>query len=270
MAKLSRQTVWTLAGTTPLRFPTFHPQGMVIIGQHTFLSSVEVLENPTPFASPALPGRGVGHLFVIDGAGILIRDIVLGEGAMYHPGGIDFDGTELWVPVGEYRPTSNSMLMSVNPQTFEVRERFRVADSIGWAIADSEAGLVYGGNWGSRLFYTWTMDGQERDRWENPSGFVDYQDCHLISSGCAIASGLAVLPTPDRGEYELGGIATVDFVNHSIVRETPISVFSVAGHVVTRNPFTLTMDDHGVLLHVAPDDGDDKGGTHLLSYRIDA
>jgi hypothetical protein len=267
VTQLSRRTAWDLVGATPLRFPTFHPQGMVDVGEFTFLSSVEVVESPTPYATPASPGRGVGHLFVIDAAGALVRDIVLGEGDMYHPGGIDFDGTELWVPVGEYRPARNSLVLTVDPQTFAVTERFRVPDSIGWVVGDSAGGLVHGGNWGSRRFYTWSVDGREHDRWDNPSSFVDYQDCQFAGSGNAICSGLAALSAPDGREYELGGIAVIDLVHHAIVHETPIQLFSTAGHVVTRNPFTLGADDDGLLLRVAPDDGDEINGTEILSYR---
>jgi hypothetical protein len=267
VAQISRRTTWELIGTTPLRFPTFHPQGMVDVGEFSFLSSVEVVERPTPYATPASPGRGVGHLFVIDAAGALVRDIVLGEGDMYHPGGIDFDGTDLWVPVGEYRPAGNSMVLTVDPHTCAVTERFRVPDSIGWVVGDSAAGLVHGGNWGSRRFYTWSADGREQDRWDNPSSFVDYQDCQLVGSGYTVCSGLAALPAPDGSEYELGGVAVIDFVNHAIVHETPIPLFSAAGHVVTRNPFTITEDDDGLLLRVAPDDGDEVNGTELMSYR---
>lgn len=267
VAQITRQTSWELVGTTRLQFPTFHPQGMVDVGGHTFLSSVEIVERPTPYSTPASPGHGVGHLFVIDAAGTLVRDIVLGEGDMYHPGGIDFDGTDVWIPVGEYRPASNSMILTVDPHTFAVTERFRVPDSIGWVIGDSVAGLVHGGNWGSRRFYSWSTDGREHDRWENPSSFVDYQDCQLAGSGYAICSGLAALPAPDGREYELGGIATIDLVNHTIAHETPIQLFSAAGHVVTRNPFTISADDKGLLLRVAPDDGDEINGTELLSYR---
>ncbi len=267
VARISRQTRWELFGRTPLRFPTFHPQGMVVVGGRTFLSSVEVLEDPTPYATPARPGRGVGHLFVIDASGALLRDIVLAEGDMYHPGGINFDGTRIWIPVGEYRPASNSMVLTVDPHTYTVTEQFRVPDSIGWVVGDSASGLVHGGNWGSRRFYTWAVDGQEHDRWENPSSFIDYQDCQLAGPGYVICSGLAVMPRPDGGEYELGGIATVDLVHHTIVHEAPIPLFSTAGHVVTRNPFMVTVDEQGLIVHVAPDDGEESNGTELLSYR---
>ena len=159
-------------------------------------------------------------------------------------------------------------MLTVDPKTFEVSERFRVKDSIGWAISDADTGEVYGGNWGSRQFYSWGEDGEERDYWDNPSSFIDYQDCQFVGKGRAICSGIAVLPQPGgSGEYELGGMAIIDFLNHRIVHETPIQIFSKAGHVLTRNPFALTVDSEGLFLHVAPDDGSDVGGTELLTFK---
>lgn len=32
------------------------------------------------------PGKGIGHLFVMPKSGNLQKDIILGEGDMYHPG----------------------------------------------------------------------------------------------------------------------------------------------------------------------------------------
>ena len=270
VAKLSRKTKWELIRRIPLDFPTHHPQGLAFAGEYLFLSSVEVLEPPTNVFDPtrSTPGSGVGHMFVLSHDGELVRDITIGEGDMYHPGGIDFDGSNVWVPMGEYRPGANSMVLTVDPETFAVCERFRVRDSIGWTISDSDTGTIYGGNWGSRRFYAWGEDGEERDCWENPSSFIDYQDCQFARNGQAICSGIAVLPQPDGvGGYELGGLAVVDFINHRIVHETPLQVFTGAGHVLTRNPFSLTLDADGLLLHVAPDDGVDVGGTQLLIFR---
>jgi hypothetical protein len=270
VARQNRGTNWELVGRIPLAFPTHHPQGLAFAGDYLFLSSVQVLEAPMRMSgsNQSTPGRGIGHIFVMDRDGKLVQDILLGEGDMYHPGGIDFDGRNIWVPVGEYRPGANTMMLSVDPETFAVSERFRIKDSIGWAIGDSDTGLIYGGNWGSRRFYAWDADGEERERWENPSSFIDYQDSQAVGNGLAICSGIAVLPQPTgSGDYELGGIAIVDFINHDIVHETPIQIFSSAGHVLTRNPFALTADSEGLLLHVAPDDGGDIGGTVLLTYR---
>lgn len=270
LALQNRQTRWELVERISLNFPTHHPQGLAFAGDHIFLSSVEVLDPPTNVFDPkrSTPGRGVGHMFVLDREGHLVQDILIGKGDMYHPGGIDFDGTNIWVPVGEYRPGAKSMMLTVDPETFAVIERFQVKDSIGWAISDAGSGRIHGGNWGSRQFYTWSEDGEERDSWKNPSDFIDYQDCQFAGNGLAICSGIAVLPAPAGvGEYELGGIAVVDLMNHRILSETPIPVFSKAAHALTRNPFAITLEAGNILLHVAPDDGFDLYGTELLTYK---
>ena len=270
VARLDRRTRWELTGRVPLTFATHHPQGLVFVGEHIFLSSVEILENPSLPANSnrRTPGRGIGHVFVLDKDGSLLRDIRVGEGDMYHPGGIDFDGSKIWVSVAEYRDRSASLVLTIDPVSFDVAERFRVQDHIGWVVSDSANKRVYGGSWGSRQFYAWSTDGGELDHWENPSSFIDYQDCQYAGSGQLLCSGVALLPSPHNADkYELGGIALVDLLGHQIVHEAPIPKFSSAGHVVTRNPFALSMRPGGLLLHVAPDDGEDSNGTELLTYR---
>jgi hypothetical protein len=270
VARLDRRTRWELVGLVPLTFATHHPQGLVFVGEHTFLSSVEILENPSLPANSnrRTPGRGIGHLFVLGKDGTLLRDLRLGEGDMYHPGGIDFDGSKIWVSVAEYRDRSASLILTIDPMSFDVTERFRVPDHVGWVVCDSAKKTVYGGSWGSQQFYAWSTNGDELDHWENPSSFIDYQDCQYAGSGLLLCSGIAILPSPENAaNYELGGIALVDLLGHRTVHEAPISLFSSAGHVVTRNPFALSMGPGGLLLHVAPDDGDDSNGTELLTYR---
>lgn len=268
---LGRNTRWELVDRHPLSFPTFHPQGLAFVDGRTFVSSVEITDEPrwaeNSERNPAgrSTGAGVGHLFVLE-EGRLIRDLALGEGAIYHPGGIGFDGENVWLSVAEYRADSRSIVISVDPATLEIRERFRVADHIGWVLRDPGRDVIYGGSWGSRRFYTWTPDGRELDSWLNPSSFVDYQDGQYVSPGVVLCSGIANLPQPSGGRYELGGIALVDIVSRRIIHELPVPEFSNAGHVVTRNPFAVTMDDAGLRLHVAPDDGEDPNGTELLTY----
>src|SRR6476646_12116025 len=117
---LTRASTWTLVASLPIAFRTFHPQGMVKIGETLFVSSVEVIDRDA--------GKGVGHLFKIDMAGNLLADLRLGEGAIYHPGGIDYDGHDIWVPVAEYRPDSRSIIYRVDPSTMTATEVFRAAD----------------------------------------------------------------------------------------------------------------------------------------------
>ncbi|MBB6404506.1 DUF6454 family protein [Arthrobacter sp. AZCC_0090] len=270
LSTLDRRSRFELIGEIPLDFPTHHPQGMAFAKGLTFLSSVEILEAPYPAADPALrtPGRGSGHVFVLGEGGELIRDIPVGEGAVYHPGGIDFDGEHIWVSVAEYRAASGSIVYTIDPDTFEVRERFRVDDHIGWILRDPGLDLVFGGSWGSRQLFTWDTEGRLVDQWENPGHFVDYQDAQLLGPGLLLCSGISLLPQANGTALELGGLALVEPLRQSIRLDVPISVFSGAGHVITRNPVTITADESGLLLHAAPDDGDDPGGTRILSYRI--
>src|SRR5437879_3549093 len=128
-----RSTAWSLVQRVPLRFPTYHPQGFALVGDLIYLTSVEVLEAPVKYPVPVdgydrTPGKGIGHLFVLDRQGNLKKDIRLGEGTAYHPGGPDFDGKDVWVPVAEYRPNSRAIVYTVDPKTYRVTERFRVQD----------------------------------------------------------------------------------------------------------------------------------------------
>ena len=93
VTKLTRASSWTLVSSVPIAFRTFHPQGMVKIGDILFLSSVDI-RTPTK-RYPQLQdgydrdtGEGVGHLFKLDMKGNLISDLTLGEGSAYHPGEI--------------------------------------------------------------------------------------------------------------------------------------------------------------------------------------
>ena len=92
--KLTRAVPWKLAESVPINFNTFHPQGMVRIADVIYLSSVDI-RTPTK-RYPQLQdgydrdtGEGVGHLFKLDMKGNLLADLTLGEGSVYHPGGID-------------------------------------------------------------------------------------------------------------------------------------------------------------------------------------
>jgi len=269
---IDRYAPWRLIERLPLDFATFHPQGLAFAAGLTFLSSVEVQETPAVvLGGESLPGppavaQGVGHVFVIDQQGSLLRDVIVGEGAIHHPGGIDFDGTSVWVSVAQYRPGGQSIISTIDPTTAEVRERFRVPDHISWVVCDRVNALVHGASWGSRVFYTWTIDGALVTRWENPSGFIDYQDCRFIGEGLIAASGIAVL-SGASGPFELGGLAFIDTAERTVVREFPVSLYSTAGHTVTRNPFSLSFDPGSVTMWVAPDDGGEGNGTEILTYR---
>lgn len=278
-ASTTRSTEWEKVATIPLRFPTYHPQGFALVGDRIVMSSVEILEPTVRYPEPVdgldrSPGRGVGHVLVLDRAGTLLADVELGEGDVYHPGGIDFDGESIWVPVAEYRPDSRSIVYRMDPDTLEVTEEFRVDDHVGGVVRDRSTGDLHGVSWGSRTEFHWSADGEggvdgdERDRRANPNHVLDIQDCDYAGddhAGMQLCSGTTALPTADGGTYELGGLELRE-LGGDIVHQLPFPQFSAAGHAVTRNPVALEADGDTLRMFAAPDDQEEVAGTELLVF----
>jgi hypothetical protein len=277
VSALDRDTSWSLVDRLRLDFSTFHTEGLAVTPHHLFLSAVEILEPTQKYPTPVdgydrTPGKGIGHLFVMDRSGHLEKDIVLGEGDRYHPGGIDFDGRNVWVPVAEYRPDSSATIYRVNARTLQVTERFQVGDHIGGLVLDKQTHRLVGNTWGSRRFYEWDLDGHEKDSWANTSYFIDYQDCQYVPASKMLCGGVTELhQTPAAGGstavYELGGMALVDLHTHRTLRELPLQLWSTAQHVITRNPLKLEARGSTLDLWAAPDNGDEGNGTELVHYR---
>ena len=273
---VDRNTAWQQTGKLKLDFPTYHTEGIAFSEDHIFLSAVQIIEPTTKFPSPQggfdrTPGKGIGHLFVMDKAGKLQKDIVLGEGDMYHPGGIDFDGTNVWVPVAQYRPDSSAIIYRVNATSLDVHKQFEVKDHFGGIVMDKQTGRLVGNTWGSRRFAEWDANGNQLSTWQNPNYFVDYQDCQYVPNSKMLCGGITNLPqTPAAGgagaTYELGGMAMIDLKSHSVMRDVPFQQWSTAGHVATRNPFKMTADGGHLTLRLAPDTGDEGNGTEILTY----
>ncbi|MRJ77783.1 hypothetical protein GEV29_14660 [Aeromicrobium sp. SMF47] len=274
---VDRGTQWRLVDKMRLDFPTFHTEGIAFAGDRIFLSAVEILEPTVTYPTPVdgydrSPGKGVGHVFVMDRQGRLEKDIVLGEGDAYHPGGIEFDGKDVWVPVAEYRPNSRSIVYRVDAESLRVRKQFEVDDHFGGIVLDKSTGHLVGNTWGSRRFAEWDRRGRQLSTWANTSFFVDYQDCQYVPAGKMLCGGVANLPqTPSAGgpaaTYELGGLALIDLRSHRVLREVPLQQWSTAGHVVTRNPVKVTADGASLTMRVAPDNGEEGNGTEILTYR---
>ncbi len=270
---LTRESTWTEVARIPMTFPTFHPQGMVRIGDTLFVSSVEITTPTRRFATPTDgydrdTGKGVGHLFKIDlrpgHAGTLLASTTLGEGTMYHPGGIDFDGTSLWVPVAEYRPDSRSLVYRVDRQTLKASVVLRVADHIGGLVRDTDAGALHGVSWGSRRFYRWSMTaagGVEAASAErptvrlNPSHYVDYQDCQYAGRGAMLCGGISDLRvTRSAPPFRLGGLELVDLGDGRPLHQVPVPLWTAAGLAMTRNPMWIEPAGTGLRAYFMPED----------------
>lgn len=246
---------WLMVRKTPLKFRSYHPQGLVKLADRFLLSSVEVFKRPLQLeGGRRSPGLGKGHLFEFSRDGELLRSVQLAEGDCYHPGGIDFDGVEVWVPVAEYRPESHSIIFRLDPDELTAKEAFRVEDHIGGVAVDRASGVIYGVNWGSRRFYAWTLTGERLWVAENPSFYIEYQDCKWAGSGWAVCSGLESYTVPGKGRLELGGVEILDVTARRPVRQIPVPLYSEKGRVMTQNPFAFEVREGVTTFYFVPDD----------------
>ena len=270
--KLTRGTKWNEIAAIKIGFKTHHPQGMIKIGDDFFVSSVEILKPTTRYPEPRDgydrdTGEGKGHLFKIGPKGELLADLVLGEGAVYHPGGIDYDGESLWVPVAEYRPNSAAIVYRVDPKTMKAVEVFRFRDHVGGIVRDTESNTLHGVSWGSRRFYAWPLgaDGRitnadakpETLRVLNPAQYIDYQDCHYLGRRRMLCSGLNTYrSSPGGAPFFLGGWEVVNLADNRAIWQVPIELWSPSGKPMTQNPFFVETTAAGLRAYFMPDDDD--------------
>ena len=278
--KLTYHTQWSRVAAVPLRFNAFHTQGMVKVGEYFYMSSVEVFRWPKQYDRPQGKldrdtGEGRGHIFKFDKDGNLLQDLLIGEGDVYHPGGLDYDGKYIWVPVTEYRPHSFSVIYKVDPETMEATEVMRYDDSIGAIAHDTDDNALIGVNWDAREFYRWSFD--DRGNITNAavapeilgvkrgSHYVAYQDCQYLGNRLMLCSGHQSYKY-ENGLFRLGGWEIVDLKDFRPVHQIPVRLWSPSGAPVTNNPCAVEFTDRGIVAYFVPDD-DEK--SVLLIYETD-
>jgi Family of unknown function (DUF6454) len=283
VAGLTRASQWTRVQAVPMRFRAFHPQGMVRIGAHLFVSSVEVSVPTRRYPAPIGgldrdAGAGVGHLFQIDLAGNLIADLRLGEGTIYHPGGIDYDGRYIWVAVAEYRPNSRSIVYRVDPKTMTAVEVLRWADHLGAIVHDTDDDSLHAVSWGARAFYRWTLgpNGRVTDsggtaesaRTVNPSHYLDYQDCKYAGQHRMLCTGVTeIRASAEAPPFRLGGIDLVHLGDHRPVHQVPVLLWTPSGLDMTHNPVWLEPTPTGLRGYFMPED--DSSVLYTFDVRSD-
>ena len=268
--QLTRDTQWRQVAEIPVQFNTYHPQGFTLIDNYLFVSSVEILERTTRF--PQLidgmdrsTGTGKGHVFKLDLDGNLVGHAELGEGDLYHPGGIDYDGTYIWIPVAEYRPNSSSIIYRIAPEHLSVEQVFRVQDHIGGIVHNTNTETLHGVSWGARRFYTWTLDGtikkpeggpaNEENFVLNPSHYIDHQDCEYVEGNLAICSGLAsYYSSSSKTRLSLGGLELIDVHENRPVHQVPFPYWTESGIPMTQNPVFVEAVGQTMRLYAMPED----------------
>ncbi|NQV70074.1 MAG: hypothetical protein HQ498_08620 [Pseudohongiella sp.] len=238
---------WLLLEKIPLQFNTYHPQGLVKVGQHFFLSSVETTEQPQVLSESdsnsgydRSPGAGVAHLFKFDDAGNLLDQITLGENNFYHPGGIDSDGEAIWISVAEYRPESHSIIYRIDPETLEAEEVLRFDDYLGAIIHDSQKSTLYAVNWGSKYHYSWrAVDGvyaaDEFTRTRARGSNIEYQDCQYLPTSLMLCSGIGDYSIDNTHTFTIGGIELVNLDSKQIEHRITLTNTTETGEFLVRN-----------------------------------
>ena len=261
---LTRNTVWQLVDQVKVHFKTWHCQGMVKIGNVFWVSSVE-MEIPATGAWDR--SKGKGHLFKIDDKGNKLADIAIGEGAICHPSGIDFDGTHIYIAAAEYRPDSQAIVYRFDPKSQQLQELFRWQDHIGGILRNPLTNTLHGISWGSRRFYQWQLDqtgkaqlpsGQAIDSARlNPSFYIDYQDNQYIGGQEIVYTGLSTYKKPDGTRIAVGGIEVVDIEKKLAVHQVPVNLWSpVTGAVITQNPSFFELNGDKLRAYFMPDDNE--------------
>jgi uncharacterized protein DUF6454 len=271
ISQLTRAVQWRAVASIPVNFNSQHPQGMVRIGDAFYVTSVEIRTPTKRFPQPVDgydrdTGAGQGHLFKFDDKGNLLADLALGEGSIYHPGGIDYDGRYIWVPVAEYRPNSRSIVYRVDPATMKAQEVFRYPDHVGGIVHNTDDDTLHGVSWGSRRFYRWTLDGQGRVtnadvpsaalRKPNRSHYIDYQDCkYLKGRREMLCSGLNnYQPKKDAPRFALGGFEVVDLAADRVTYQVPVELWTESGLPMTQNPVWVETTANGLRAYFMPED----------------
>lgn len=258
---MGKNTIWTPVQSVTVNWQTFHTQGLVKIGDTFFVSAVEVLGSTVrngastdslyDFTIDRSTGAGRGWLFKFDSAGHLLGKVELTDGTKYHPGGIDFDGKSLWVPVAEYRPNSASNIYRVDPKTLKAELVFTEDDHIGGIVHDVHDDTLRGVSWGSRRFYKWELSKRGHDikvrssDWvPNPQFYIDYQDCHYQGVEYMLCGGVSTYSSP-RGNLAFGGLDLVDLRRNRLDHQVPVNLFIDEGAgatgtlALTHNAFWL-------------------------------
>lgn len=260
---MTRHTVWKEVASIPFSFPTHHCQGMVKLGEDYWVSSVEVIPEFVGDRS-----HGKGYLFQVSATGQLLNSLELGEGPLYHPSGIDFDGTHLWIALAAYKPNSQSIIYQVDPSQMTVKEVFKWEDHLGAIALNPDTQILHGASWGSRRLYQWDskevakkQESKESIAYTsqlNPSSYIDYQDNQYLGGGEMLYSGVATYKKPGEPAFSLGGLEIWDILEGKVVHQLPIPLWSPkTGRVMTQNPcFLEALAPNQVRAYFLPDDNE--------------
>ncbi len=244
--RLNDRATWNKVGEILLQFDIFHPQGMAIVNGEIFVSTVEVIDRAK--------GVGKGHVYKIAPDGTAEAHIEITDGPRYHPGGMDYDGEDLIVPVAEYRPDSTSVVYALNPATLQAKELFRLDDHLGCVIHNGDSGAYAGMSWGSMRFYQWTPSGAAMKPTLSRPRWVEFQDGQwLRDTNLMLCGGL-------RSEREqdgrtLGMLEVIEMRSLDPKQRIAVPLWETDGRPMLQNAFHCEATETGLRFWFLPGDG---------------
>ena len=255
---------WQLVESIDLKFDTYHPQGMLKVDDTFYITTVKVERRPRytrqgKQVSVMDEGAGKGYLMQFDAGGNLLKCIELCEGAIFHPGGMDFDGRYIWVPITKYYPYSRSLIVRVDVRSHQVEKVCYVDDSIGAIIHDPDNNILVGANWDADEFLTWQLDSalEVKDaeltaaerRHANTAKHLAIQDSKYIGGGKMVGFGLKNGP-----KGRVGGFDVIDTRTFEKLRSADIELRTPRKSIVSGNPSTIEIVGDKMRLYFAPED----------------
>ena len=255
---------WQLVESIDLKFDTYHPQGMLKVDDTFYITTVKVERRPRytrqgKQVSVMDEGAGKGYLMQFDAGGNLLKCIELCEGTIFHPGGMDFDGRYIWVPITKYYPYSRSLIVRVDVRSHQVEKVCYVDDSIGAIIHDTDNNILVGANWDADEFLTWQLDSalEVKDaeltaaerRHANTAKHLAIQDSKYIGGGKMVGFGLKNGP-----KGRVGGFDVIDTRTFEKLRSADIELRTPRKSIVSGNPSTIEIVGDKMRLYFAPED----------------
>ena len=255
---------WQLVESIDLKFDTYHPQGMLKVDDTFYITTVKVERRPRytrqgKRVSVMDEGAGKGYLMQFDAGGNLLKCIELCEGAIFHPGGMDFDGRYIWVPITKYYPYSRSLIVRVDVRNHQVEKVCYVDDSIGAIIHDTDNNILVGANWDADEFLAWQLDSalEVKDveltaaerRHANTAKHLAIQDSKYIGGGKMVGFGLKNGP-----KGRVGGFDVIDTRTFEKLRSADIELRTPRKSIVSGNPSTIEIVGDKMRLYFAPED----------------
>ena len=85
-----------------------------------------------------------------------------------HPGGMQSDGTRLWIPLAESKRNGRSLVCAFSLAGMKARSQlkpvvaFPVNDHIGALAVSAERGELLGANWDTEKIYVWDLKGNQQ------------------------------------------------------------------------------------------------------------